>query len=104
MCVPKTYNEAVNGDESAEWKRAMDEEVQSLHDTETFVLTERPDDAKVVRGKWVFNIKGDPTGNIIHKARYVAKGCSQVHGVNYDETFSPTARMESVRLINCCCY
>ena len=45
------------------------------------------------------SVKGDPTGNIIHKARYVAQGCGQVKGVNYEETFSPTARMESVRLL-----
>ena len=99
MCLPKTYKEAVGGDDPDEWKRAMDEEIESFKETETFELVERPKDAKVVRGKWVYSSKGDPTGNIIHKARFVAKGCSQVQGVNYEETFSPTARMESVRLL-----
>ena len=82
MCVPSSYQDAVNSDDSVKWKSAMDDEIRSLRENETYVVTEAPKDVKVVNGKWVFNIKGDPTGKSLYKARYVAKGCGQTYGVN----------------------
>ena len=49
--------------------------------------------------KWVYAIKSDKEGNDLYKARFVAKDYSQVKGINCHETFSPTVRMNSVRMI-----
>lgn len=50
-------------------------------------------------GEWVYAIKPGPNGEEKYKARFVAKACSQVPGVDYYETFSPTARITSVRML-----
>ena len=64
----------------------------------TFTLVDLPENCKLVGGKWVYDVKGDPN-NPIYKARYVAKGYSQTYGIDYFETFSPTTRMESIRVL-----
>jgi len=97
--VPQSYSEAVSCDESREWKTAMDSEMKSLVENETFEVTELPEGKSVIGGKWVYATKLDVDGNIRHKARYVAKGYSQKENVDYRETFSPTAHMTSVRML-----
>lgn len=97
--VPQTYGEAMRANNSKEWVKAMDEEIQSLNDNKTFTLTTVPKDKKTVGGKWVYSIKRDVDGRDKYKARFVAKGYSQVKGIDYGETFSPTANLTSVRVV-----
>jgi len=52
-----------------------------------------------VGGRWVYSIKGDIDGHDKHKARFVAKGYSQRAGIDYGETFSPTANLTSIRVL-----
>lgn len=60
------------------WKRAMDDEMQSIHRNDTWVLANLPTGHRAIGLKWVFKVKKDPEGNIIkHKARLVAKGYAQ---------------------------
>ncbi len=58
-----------------------------------------PPGKQAVGGKWVYALKSDIDGSDKYKARYVAKGYSQKPGTDYEETFSPTADMTSVRVI-----
>jgi hypothetical protein len=62
-------------------------------------LVERPKQ-NIVGTKWVFRNKQDEHGVVIrNKARLVTKGYSQVKDLDFDETFSPVARLESIRIL-----
>ena len=50
-------------------------------------------------GKWVYAVKENVEKGKIFKARYVAKGYSQTEGIDYHETFAPTANLTSVRAL-----
>lgn len=55
---------------------------------------------RVINSLWVFNIKRSPQGKILrYKARLVAQGSSQVHGLDYDETYAPVVRYDTLRLL-----
>ena len=97
--VPNSYNEAMKSNESTKWKIAMDNEMQALKNNNTYDVCEVPNNRTVVGGRWVYAVKEGPGNEEKFKARYVAKGYSQVENVDYNETFSPTARMTSVRIL-----
>ena len=76
----------------------MDSEMASLRENGVYEVVDKPKDKKVVKSKWVFRVKTNEKGEVgKYKARVVAKGYSQVKGVDYDQTFSPTVRFESIR-------
>ena len=97
--VPQTFRDAVTLSNSREWVDAMDEEMKALRDNKTFTLTTLPVGKKAVGGRWVYTVKTNVDGSDKYKARYVAKGYSQQMGVDYGETFSPTADLTSVRVL-----
>ena len=97
--VPKTYHEAVTSKNASLWQNAMEDEMSALRENETFQLVPLPEGRKPVGGRWVYSIKLDSIGNEKFKARYVAKGYSQLPGVDFHETFSPTARITSIRTL-----
>ena len=66
---------------------------------QTFDIVPKPKDNPVIGGRWVFAMKNNEHGETIYKARYVAKGFSQIPSLNYSETFSPTARFTSIRTL-----
>ena len=82
------------------WKEAMEKEVHSLRQLRVWDLVDKPESANVIDSKWHFSIKRDDSGAISrYKARFVAKGFAQRFGEDYFETFSPTCRLSTIRLI-----
>ena len=77
----------------------MKNELEALKVNDTFELTALLEGKNIVGGKWVYIVKEDVNGSETLKARYVAKGYSQVHGIDYEETFSPTADITSIRIL-----
>ena len=73
---PKTFNETIQSKFRTEWKGAVDDEIMSLHNNETWELVERPEKRRIVGCKWIFKIKEDLTSSEPKrfKARLVAKG------------------------------
>eukprot|EP00253_Pinus_taeda_P036485 PITA_36485 len=72
----------------------------SLLANDTWDLVPLLRERKLVRCKWVYRTKYGLDGKVDkHKARFVGKGFSQVEGIDYTETFSATAKMNSIRLV-----
>nr|XP_008343016.1 uncharacterized protein LOC103405779 [Malus domestica] len=82
------------------WQRAMQEEFDALKGQATWKLVPSPTHRAVVGSKWVYKLKKNPDGSISrYKARLVAQGYNQEHGLDYFETFSPVVRHSTIRLI-----
>ena len=78
----------------------MQEELSQLARHEEWHLVPRPQDSNVMGTKWIFKNKSDENGNITrNKARLVAQGYTWVEGIDFEETFSLVARLESIRLL-----
>ena len=95
---PPTVSVALEGEKGSVWANAMEAELVSLWENEVYEGVDRPKGKKVIGTKWVLRVKTDAEGRLEkYKARVVAKGFCQVEGVDYDETYAPTVRFESVR-------
>jgi hypothetical protein len=98
--TPETYVEAIRSPQADEWMKAMQEELDMLGARETWVKEKLPSGQKEVGCRWVFLIKFDAEGNITHyKARLVAQGFSQKPGVDFYDTFSPTANQATLNVL-----
>jgi hypothetical protein len=97
---PRTYQEAIESEESDQWKKAMDEEMESVKENETWTLEKLPERRQAVSCKWVYVKKRNNDGEVGRfKARLVARGFSQQEGIDYNETFSPVVRFDSLRVL-----
>lgn len=92
---PKNYSQAIK---EPHWREAMNAEIKALQDNQTWELTTLPAGKTPIGCKWVYKIKLKADGSVErYKARLVAKGYTQQLGVDYIETFSPVARITTIR-------
>ncbi|MFS7918608.1 putative RNA-directed DNA polymerase [Helianthus anomalus] len=95
--MPSTTQEALS---SEEWKKAMETEMEALKKNNTWEKCTLPPGKKPVGCRWVFSVKHRPDGTIErYKARLVAKGYTQTYGIDYSETFSPVAKIDTIRVL-----
>lgn len=100
MGLPRSYTEAVNGEHGEEWKIACDKEIKMLRTMKVWKETIVSRHQKIVSSKWVFAYKFNANGDIIkRKARFVVRGFSQREGVDFTETFAPTAKFTSLMIL-----
>ncbi|GJT94220.1 retrovirus-related pol polyprotein from transposon TNT 1-94 [Tanacetum coccineum] len=94
---PKNVNEALK-DES--WIIAMEEKLNQFNANDVWELVPHPKSTKIIGTKRVYRNKLDENGIISrNKARLVAQGYNKQKGINYDETYAPIARLESIRIL-----
>jgi len=97
---PTSLAEAMNCKEKEKWINAMNDEINSLKASKTWTLVDEAPDMHVISCKWVFNVKRRQNGKIDkYKARLVARGFEQRHGIDYDQIYAPVARIETIRLM-----
>jgi len=96
--VEPTYFEQAVG--NPKWDNAMDEEMAALDANATWELVVLPEDKKAIGCKWVYKIKHNANGSMSrYKTRLVTKGYAQTYGIDYEETYSPVAKMTIIRAI-----
>ncbi|XP_027343116.1 uncharacterized protein LOC113855685 [Abrus precatorius] len=94
---PITVREAL---QSPKWIQAMHEKLKALKQNQTWDLVPLPLHRKPVGSKWIFKLKYNPDGSISkYKARLVARGFTQKHGLDYQKTFSSVGKHVTIRVI-----
>ena len=92
---PLTFKEVMDSDLADQWQTACQYEMDVLAKNGTWTLVDLPPGCKAIISKWVFKHKADGCFCV----HLVAKGFMQIQGIDYDKTFSPVARFESLRLL-----
>jgi hypothetical protein len=97
---PTTIKQALASSNAREWQLAIDFEIKSLIQNQTWRITFLPVGRKPITSKWIFKVKHNVDGSINkYKAQLVAKGFTQVAGLDYIETFFPVLKLASIQLL-----
>ncbi|RVW72252.1 Retrovirus-related Pol polyprotein from transposon RE1 [Vitis vinifera] len=95
--VPNTIQEAFK---ISEWKKAVQDEIDALEKNGTWTIIDLPVGKRPVGCKWIFTIKYKADGSVERfKARLVARGFTQSYGIDYQETFAPVAKLNTIRIL-----
>jgi Reverse transcriptase (RNA-dependent DNA polymerase) len=95
---PPSFQEAVTCEDAPHWIEAMKDEINAMHNNNAWILCDLPPGRKCIGTKWVFKIKRDGNNKFERfRARIVAKGFSQVFAIDFDKTYAPVVRIDTVR-------
>lgn len=94
-----SLSDAMSGSEKDQWQSAMQQELKSFQENDSWELVDRPSEGTIVKNKWVFKKKYNTEGEVRYRARLVAKGFTQVEGIDFNETFSPVLKYSTFRLL-----
>ncbi|GJX96283.1 putative RNA-directed DNA polymerase [Tanacetum coccineum] len=94
------YAEAMEDEHKKEWFEAMEDEMNSLHENNTFELVKLPKGKRALKNKWVYKLKTEEhTSRPRYKGQNWWLGFSQKRGIDFDEIFSPVVKMGSIRVV-----
>eukprot|EP00253_Pinus_taeda_P006802 PITA_06802 len=94
---PSSFKEAV---EDPTWVDAMVQEYDSIVRNSAWEIVPRPEGKSMVGSRWTYKVKQVADGSVEkYKARFVARGFSEIEGIDYEETFAPVARYSSIQMI-----
>lgn len=96
--LPQNFRAACASADARFWRTAIAKELQAHSENNTWSLVSLPAGRRAIGCRWVFTIK-DTSSPPLYKARLVAQGFRQIHGIDYGETFSPVVRYESIRVL-----
>ena len=125
LTEPKTYKETVSSPQATHWKQAMQSEFEALENNDTWTLVDKPKDENVLPGKWVYKVKYSADGQVdkysadgqvdkysadgqvdkysadgqVDKYKAVAKGFAQIEDLDFFETYAPTCKPETFRIL-----
>lgn len=95
--IPKTFEEAII---DPKWKATIDKELKALNTNQTWKIVELPPRKSIVRSKWVLTKKYNLDGSLNkYKARLVAEGFTQTYGIEYQETFAPVVKFNTINVL-----
>ena len=98
--IPNTYQQARNSSEGEQWQSAINEELAKMDKYSVWTVVDRQPSMRVIGARWVFTRKIDGQTGLpsTYKACWVAKGFSQVEGLDFNELFASVAHKDSNRL------
>ncbi|KAE9333010.1 hypothetical protein PR003_g14232 [Phytophthora rubi] len=97
--VPKSWKEMMASAQRSKWLEATKEEFLAQQENETWILVPRPKNAHILKCRWLWTLKENDLRMLRFKARLVVLGCFEIWGIDFDETFAPVVRFETLRLV-----
>ena len=99
--LPTTYKGVLKHQDRIEWLKAIDKELESCKNKGVYRIVDKlPPGHRALSTRWVLTVKKDSENRIIrHKARLVVRGFEQIHGVDYNETYAPTAKWKLTKIL-----
>ncbi|MBW0546341.1 hypothetical protein O181_086056 [Austropuccinia psidii MF-1] len=100
MTIPSTHKNALKYENRILWQQAIDKELKNINQHNMWEVIDQKEDYKFVGTTCIFRIKtNDRNEATEHKVRLCSQGFSQTQGCDFNKTFAPTGRLNSLRTL-----